>query len=363
MDESRRKFLKLTTATATAAGAMTLAASKSHAVPSKAEDYSDSMGVLHDVTLCIGCRTCEEACNKVNSLSKPEKPFKDLSVLDQQRQPTVDAYTVVNRYREAEKGATTVFRKTQCNHCLDPACASACFVKALKKTPEGPVVYDPTICVGCRYCLVACAWYVPAYDYDNAYSPTVKKCNMCEPRLKKGQLPGCVEACPMEALIFGKRGDLIKIARERIMKNPERYTDHIYGEHENGGTAWLYLAGSDFKELGFPELPQTAPTNFTFAALGAVPMVMGLWPAFLTGIWAMSRRKEKVAAQEQALAVAETIEVCNEEKAGALQKAAEKAKKTEEKAIKMAVKKALAEAAKKAKEAEEAEKANAEENI
>ena len=189
----RRQFLKILglggvagAALPGAAGAATLAYDGS----------PDAVGVLHDSVRCIGCRKCEEGCQKVNADVLPplEKPVDDSSVFEQTRRPTFKAYTVVNKYQP--EGHAPVFRKLQCNHCQEPACASACFVKAFVKTEEGPVVYNPKLCVGCRYCMMACPFYVPAYDYNNAWNPLVYKCTMCAPRLKQGLLPGCVEACP-----------------------------------------------------------------------------------------------------------------------------------------------------------------------
>ena len=72
------------------------------------------------------------------------------------------------------------------------------------------------------------------------------KCTLCYPRIIKGLLPGCVEACPTEALTFGRREDLLSIGRERIRKFPDRYVDRIYGENEMGGTSWLYLSAVPF---------------------------------------------------------------------------------------------------------------------
>ena len=141
-------------------------------------------------------------------------------------------WTVVNKYRPASLDKD-VFRKTQCMHCEEPACASACFVKAFTKNPDGSVTYDPTLCVGCRYCMVACPFNIPGYTYDRALNPLVQKCTLCHPRLQEGKLPGCVEACPTGALVFGKRKDLIKIAWDRINAHPERYQGHVYGEHDH----------------------------------------------------------------------------------------------------------------------------------
>jgi len=309
--------------------------------------YPDSYGVLHDTTLCIGCRKCEKACNEVNELPEPDVPFDDTSVFEGIRRTTDKAFTVVNRYIEEEDGKPPVFRKIQCNHCKEPACASACFVGAFTKTPEGAVVYDPSVCVGCRYCMVACPFNIPAYEYDDARAPRIRKCTMCYPRILEGKLPGCVEACPQEALTFGKREDLIAIARERMRKHPDRYIDHIYGQHEVGGTNWLYITGAPFEQLGFrTDLGITPAPELTSGALSMVPVVIGVWPALLGGIYLISERREKTAKREKARAVEEAVKKAQAEADEALKKAAERAKQEREKAVELAVKKALEEAAK-----------------
>jgi formate dehydrogenase iron-sulfur subunit len=295
MSISRRKFLKWIGAAGlgSAIGKSALAGGNTHF-----EGYPGSFGVLHDITLCVGCRNCEAACNKVNELPAPDKPFTDLSVLNEQRRTTPKAYTVVNKYEVPGK-KTPLFRKNQCNHCLEPACASACFVRAFKKTEKGAVTYDPTVCVGCRYCMIACPFEIPTYEYNEPLTPRVMKCTMCYPRIINGQLPGCVEACPKEALTFGKREDLIKVAHERFIKYPGRYIDHIYGETEMGGTSWLYISGVPFSQIGMREdLGVTPAPELTSGALSAVPIVVGLWPVLLMGIFAISKRKEIISQQE-----------------------------------------------------------------
>ena len=258
-----------------------------------------------------------------------------------------------------KKGGPPVFRKNQCNHCLEPACASACFVKAFTKTKEGAVIYDESVCVGCRYCMVACPFEIPTYEYDKALTPRVMKCTLCHPRLLEGKLPGCVEVCPTEALSFGRREDLLRIARERIRRQPDRYIDHIYGENEMGGTSWLYIAGTPFRELGMREdLGVTPAPALTSGALAAVPIVVGLWPVLLTGIYAVSQRKDKIAREEQSEAVADAVAASKEDAAVELKKVLAMKEKEKETAINMAVKKALEEAAK----AQEEEAAKAQED-
>lgn len=347
MSVSRRKFLAWmggASLSATALGSRANAASGKHL-----KGYPGSFGVLHDTTFCLGCRRCEAACNEVNDLPDPETPFKDLTVLEERRRTESTAYTVVNKFKGKEGGAP-VYAKIQCNHCLEPACASACFVKAFKKTEKGAVTYDPSVCVGCRYCMVACPFNIPAYEYDSAFSPRVMKCTMCYPRLMEGKLPGCVEACPVDALTFGTRDDLLKTARERIRRRPDRYVDHIYGEHEMGGTSWLYLSGLPFEEIGMREdLGVVSAPELTSGALGAVPMVVALWPILLTGIYAISRRKDQIAAEERADAVAEAVATAEAKAEQNLSAAMQKAGKEKE----LAVKKALEEAATQQEEKEE----------
>ncbi|MEJ2471836.1 MAG: 4Fe-4S dicluster domain-containing protein [Desulfuromonadales bacterium] len=293
---SRRRFLAASVA---GCAATTLAGSKKALAAGSFTGYPDGMGVLVDLTRCIGCRSCEAACNKEQNLPAPDKPFDDTSVFDetfhggeQKRRPTENAYTVVNRY-DAESASKPVYRKVQCNHCQEPACLSSCFVNAYTKTPEGAVVYNPKVCVGCRNCMVACPFNVPAYSYSSAFDPVVKKCIMCyDTRLKNGLPPACVEICPQEALTFGKRKDLIKVAHQRIQTHPGRYVNHLYGENELGGTSWMYLSSVPFDQVGFDPNPGTEPIiNNVKDFLSTVPMVLAIWPAMFTGFHLLAKNK------------------------------------------------------------------------
>ncbi|GAB4387716.1 MAG: 4Fe-4S dicluster domain-containing protein [Thermodesulfovibrionales bacterium] len=291
---SRRQFL---------GGAAALGGAAIIARPGKAEAYEnfegwpDSYGMLTDLTRCVGCRSCEKACNEANKLPKPDVPFDQSSVFDEIRRPSAKAYTVVNRYEVEGK---QVFRKIQCNHCKEPACATACPIHAYSKTPEGSVYYDPDLCFGCRYCMVACPFYVPAYDYESALEPRIVKCMLCYERIKDGGMPACAEACPVGAVQFGKRKDLIKIARRRIMDNPDRYLDHIYGEHEVGGTNWLYISGVPFDQVGLPtDLPNKPPIELTKGFLSSVPVVFTVWPALFGMCYAALRHREKLFEEEK----------------------------------------------------------------
>jgi Fe-S-cluster-containing dehydrogenase component len=344
MSISRRKFLGWLGA----AGLSTTLTKTARAAATKHfTGFPDSNGVLFDNTRCIGCRKCEEGCNKVNELPAPDQPFDDLKVLDKQRRTDARAYTVVNRFDEVNHSRSPLYRKIQCNHCLEPACASACFVRAFEKTKVGAVIYDESVCVGCRYCMIACPFEIPAYEYHKALTPRVMKCTLCYPRISKGLLPGCVESCPTEALTYGRRQDLLGLARERIRRFPQRYTNHIYGEHEMGGTSWLYLSAVPFREIGMREdLGVTPAPELTAGALSGVPIVVGMWPVLLTGIYAISKRKEKIASQEKEQAVTTAVEQVKSEAKIKLAEALAKAEEDKKKAIEGEIQKALEEAAK-----------------
>ena len=353
MSISRRKFLGWLGAGA--AGIGTSLVSSAEAASNKHfSGHPGSNGVLFDNTRCIGCRKCETACNKVNDLPTPAVPFDDLSVLEQTRRTDAEKFTIVNRYDRTSSTQGPVYRKVQCNHCLEPACASACFVSAFTKNRIGSVTYDASVCVGCRYCMIACPFEIPTYEYDKALTPRVRKCTLCHPRIVKGLLPGCVEACPTEALTYGKREDLLHIARQRIQRFPDRYVDHIYGEREMGGTSWLHLSAVPFNQIGMREdLGVTPAPSLTKGALSAVPIVVGLWPVLLTGIYAISQRKDKIAESEKAEAIAAVKEQANAEAEAKIAETLAQAKIEKEKEIEIQVKKALEEAAK-AKEEEDA---------
>lgn len=296
MSISRRDFLGMTGV----AGAAGFLSSKAARAQEYFTGWPDRYGVLTDLTLCIGCRECEEACAKVNGLPPSQVPVEDKSVFDEVRRTDAKTHTVVNAFPNPEQGKPPIYVKKQCMHCNEPACASACLVSAFSKMPEGAVHYNASVCIGCRYCMMACPFYIPAYEYDKALKPRIMKCTLCHERTtKEGLLPACVEVCPVQALTFGKRSDLIRLARERIVKNPGKYVDHIYGEHEVGGTSWMYISGVPFEQLGFSmDLGVTPYPELTRGFLSAVPLVLALWPVFFTGVYMFSKRREEIAKEE-----------------------------------------------------------------
>ena len=226
------------------------------------------VGVLVDTTLCVGCRKCEEACYRRNRLPRPADGFDDPAALRRVRRPDANTFTVVNAYpgppSRDRTGQADTFVKLQCMHCLEPACVSACIVGALTRSDEGVVVYDPAICIGCRYCLLACPFDILSYEFADPLAPRVRKCELCTDRTAgTGADPACVAACPMEALVTGPRAELQALAHERIAARPHIYESHLYGEHEAGGTAWLYLLGRPAGEVGLDALPEEPPAQLT----------------------------------------------------------------------------------------------------
>ena len=248
---------------------------------------AEFMGVLADTTRCAGCRTCELTCAETNGLPAPEITDADF---ERERKTSVTQYTVVNRYN-TEQGE--VFVKKQCMHCNQPGCASACLVKAMQKRKEGPVTWD-TNCIGCRFCMVSCPYDIPKFEYDSA-NPKVQKCSLCwEKRVKNGQPPACVEACPGEALFFGTRRAVIDEAYKRIYTEPKKYVHHIYGENEAGGSSWLYLSAVPFEQIGFKTDIGTTPyPTYSASFLYAVPIILILWPPLLTAMSRITKREQE----------------------------------------------------------------------
>jgi formate dehydrogenase iron-sulfur subunit len=249
------------------------------------EPAADGVAVLVDTTECIGCRKCEYACNRENELSDhPLESYEDTSVFQQARRMTADSYTVINRYENPNDAEKPIYVKSQCMHCLRPACVSACLVGAFSKSDTGAVVYDASKCMGCRYCMVACPFQVPAYEYGNALTPQVRKCVMCFERVEReNKLPACVEMCPVNTLTFGKRSEVLKLAHDKIAAHPGRYQPKVYGEEEVGGTRWLYLASQSFEELGFLTLGTKPIPEYTETIQHGI-FKFGIPPLLLFGL-------------------------------------------------------------------------------
>lgn len=255
----------------------------------------EPVGVLVDTTLCVGCRKCETACNQINEELPRQSPeaFDDQTVFAKRRRMDAGSFTVVNRYANPNDPAKPVFAKFQCMHCLKPACVSACIVGALAKESNGAVTYDAWKCIGCRYCMMACPFQVPAYEYHNALTPKVRKCIFCfEKRLARGETPACVQACPMQVMTVGNRSDLIRQGEAKVREHPDRYVPRVYGKDEVGGTAWMYLSSVPFDKIDLPALGYHPVPGFT----EPVQHLLFKWflpPLALYGVLAVIMRRQQ----------------------------------------------------------------------
>ncbi len=217
--------------------------------------FGDKVAMLNDCTRCVGCRACQTACRRYNGLP----PSDNDALYDMPLGLEDTHYTTIKLWREGQQHS---FIKRQCMHCNVPSCVSACPVTALQKQRQGNITYDPDKCIGCRYCMIACPFNVPRFEFDSA-TPEIKKCNFCKDKIFKGEQPTCAAVCPTGAIVYGTRDEMIAEAHRRIEANPDRYINHVYGETEVGGTSVLYLSGVPFEALGLrpfgdDPLPETA---------------------------------------------------------------------------------------------------------
>ena len=272
----RRGFLKTTLV------AGTTALAGGNLCAQETGNPEEFVGILVDTTRCIGCRACEVACGEEHDMLVPD--VLNDGALEKHRNTSDKQWMVVNSY-ETEKG--DVFVKKQCMHCYQAACATACPTEAMNQTKNGPVIWDGDKCIGCRYCMTSCPFDVPKFEYDE-WNPKIQKCTMCFERLEAGQKPACVQACPTDTLMFGTRAKNLEVARHRIYSHPDEYVHHIFGEHEVGGTGYIYLSAVPFDQIGFrTDLGNRPYPEYTKEFLYAVPMVLFGVPAFLLGLNAL----------------------------------------------------------------------------
>jgi len=243
-----------------------------------------SKAILFDGTLCIGCRSCESACAEKWGLPYDEK------IAGEERLSEHKLTTVVTRGER--------YSRRLCMHCVEPTCASVCPVGAFRKTDLGPVIYEEWRCMGCRYCMLACPFHVPAYEWSKTL-PKVRKCDMCYERQLAGKVTACTEACPTGATTSGDRVAMLAEARKRLTEKPAQYDGRIYGVGEVGGTSVFLLSAVPLTQFGYrSDLPAEALPVLTRRALAFVPDVVGVGGVLLGGIYWITHRREAVAAAE-----------------------------------------------------------------
>ncbi|RMF73359.1 MAG: hydrogenase 2 operon protein HybA [Acidobacteria bacterium] len=216
----------------------------------------DAVGLLYDTTKCIGCKTCVVACHEANELPPETREWGD-GLYDAPTKLGSRTKNIIKLYRD-DQGRES-YMKEQCMHCVDPSCAGACMIGALQKREFGIVTWVKDRCIACRYCQVACPFNIPKFEWD-ARDPRIVKCELCRHLLARGEKPACVRVCPREAVIFGKRDELLAEAKRRIDSEPGRYVPKVYGETDGGGTQVLYVSHIAFEKLGLPDLGDQAPS-------------------------------------------------------------------------------------------------------
>ncbi|CAI8785935.1 MULTISPECIES: hydrogenase 2 operon protein HybA [Kosakonia] len=314
---NRRDFLKVASGGALLVGG----SSASFAAAQNRPPIPGSLGMLYDSTLCVGCQACVTRCQEINTPRRNPQGEQTWSNNDKLSPYTNNIIQVWHSGSGENKDQLRdgyAYIKKQCMHCVDANCVSVCPVQALKKdTKTGIVHYDASVCTGCRYCMVACPFDVPKYDYNNPFG-ALHKCELCNQkdvaRLDNGELPGCVEVCPAGAVIFGTREELLAEAKKRLAMKPgseyryprqtlnandtyvhnvPSYYPHLYGEKEGGGTQVLVLTGVPYQELGLPELDELATGARSEHVQHTVYKGMMLPLAVLVGLTALVRRNTR----------------------------------------------------------------------
>jgi len=312
----RRSFLKMA-----GSGAVIAASGIPAAARGNLEVSDEAVGMLFDATRCIGCRACVASCKEIHG--KPAELLDGEPMWDAAEDLSADTLNIIKAYKNEVEGHVS-FIKRNCMHCVDPGCVSVCPTKALTKDPvTGIVEYDKDVCIGCRTCMASCPYNIPKYSYDETFGE-INKCTFCNSkgieRISKGMLPGCSEVCPTGANIFGKRSDLLEEARRRLELNEGdryvyklnaidsryqqegtvgKYQQHIYGEHEAGGTQVLMLAGVPFENLGMPNLPERSYASISETVQHSIYKSAIAPTALLGGMLWLARRNEKRIRDEE----------------------------------------------------------------
>ncbi|MFO1502127.1 MAG: hydrogenase 2 operon protein HybA [Verrucomicrobiota bacterium] len=300
-DYSRRAFLK----SVTAAGTGWITAGQPTAASAGHSPNNKELGLLYDATRCIGCKACMAACKRVNAgagaLGYEQARFDPDGLWDAPTDLSGSTRTIIKLARDGSRRWS--FIKQSCLHCQRPSCVSVCPVKAMTKDPvTGIVDYRKSICIGCRYCQIACPFNVPKFQWDRTV-PRIVKCDLCRTtNLREKTQPACAEVCPTGAIAFGRRGALLQEAAGRLAKYPSRYVPHVYGEHEGGGTNVLFLAAVPFELLGLPRLGPSSPAELSETVQHTIYKGLIAPAALLLAVGLVAYRNQKGRGHSRAMA-------------------------------------------------------------
>jgi formate dehydrogenase iron-sulfur subunit len=263
---SRRAFLK-------AVGMGGAACALPGGVSAATEEHQTAqheLATLLDLSRCIGCGACVQACKESNEAKfpEPQKPFPTMypeakvKVEDWSEKRHVDdrltpynwlyiqSATVEHAGRSVE-----VHVPRRCMHCVNPPCANLCPFGAAQRHRDGTVRINDDICLGGAKCKSVCPWKIPQrqtgvglyLDLMPGYAGNgvMYKCDRCHQRLARGELPACIEACPMDVQQIGPRDEIVAKAHALA----EEMRGFVYGEQENGGTNTIYVSPVPFALL------------------------------------------------------------------------------------------------------------------
>ena len=198
--------------------------------------------ILYDATKCIGCRQCVHACKDWHEHSRTTVYEFSSSNWITMEPPVLE-------------GLSPLWARNSCMHCEFPMCAAVCPVEAIRKCEEGPLVIDQDACIGCKYCLYSCPWDVISQD---DLTGKASKCTMCSDRASRGQIPFCVQACPVSALDFGLKEEIAAKAKSRA----EEMGCYLYGDQEAAGTQVLFVLKEKKEAYGVRDLgPEKYPRH------------------------------------------------------------------------------------------------------
>lgn len=261
------------------------------------------MATLIDISKCVGCEGCVDACAEANSgkFPAPKKPFPKMvparvPVEDwSDRQETTDRLTPYNWLFIQHATITLNGEETdisiprRCMHCVNPPCVKLCPWGAARQLDNGLSVINADTCLGGSKCKKVCPWHIPQRQTGVglyldlmptfAGNGVMYKCDRCYNRLAEGETPACIDACPEEVQTIGPRQEIIARAHELAAET----NGYIYGETENGGTNTIYVSPVPFEDLNTamevgPGAPHLKPVKNTMAAGNNLLKAMAIAP-------------------------------------------------------------------------------------